>query len=580
MQIEPGIQYDLRLVALSVSVAVGACGLALWMAFRLKQRSRHAVWMRAGAAVLMGSAIAGMHYIGMAAASFPTGSRCTASALAKGSSWLSVAVVAGGFAVMAIARVSAVLDRIGKALALKLAASLADANESLTYVSLHDPLTQLSNRSLLEDKLRHTMRGVPNAEPALAVLFIDLDNFKSVNDAYGHQAGDALLVEMAQRIAALFTASDTVARFGGDEFVVAARFDSVGQAMLFADCILAAARRPFNVEGEPLRLSVSVGVALYPGDGESVHEVIRNADAAMYQAKAQGRDRQCFFDPSMTAHAKVHLAMVQELRTALERHDFVLFYQPQMSVTSERTVGVEALLRWRHPSRGWVAPSEFLPLAERFGLIVPLGSWVLNEACRQLAEWHRRGYGELTMSVNLSALQFADAGLADRVGEALANNQVGPGTLTLEVTESVAMENVEQSMRILQTLREMGVSIAIDDFGTGYSSLLYLQRFPATELKIDCGFVRQLTQSAEDVAIASAIVALGKTLHLKVVAEGVETEEQKRFLAVLGCDLLQGFLPGRPMPADQLWAHLCAESAACSAMEPPEETADLGGVAQ
>lgn len=561
MRLEPGVQYNLYLVALSGIIATGACAVAMWMAIRVKQQCRHPGLWRTGAAVLMGGAIAATHYTGMAAAGFPVGTRCAASALGKGSGWLTLSVIVSALAVMAIARITAVLNRLGEARTMKFTASLADAHEGLTYLAHHDPLTHLSNRDLLDEKLRHALRNAQEEQRCIATLFIDLDNFRTINDAFGYHAGDRALVQVAQRISKLFTASDTVSRFGGDELVVVAHIADSNQAEVFAQRILDAARQPIDMQGKQLQLSASVGIAVYPGDGVDPEELIRNAGAAMYHAKSSGRDRHCFFDASMNAHARDHLEMAQVLRCALIRQEFVLFYQPKVSASTGRMIGVEALLRWRHPTRGWMTPNEFLPLAEKSGLIVSLGTWVLNEGCRQLADWHERGRSDLTMAINLSALQFADAGLVGTVRAALARHGLRPGALTLEVTESVAMEDVDHSMRILQELREMGVSIAIDDFGTGYSSLLYLKRLPATELKIDCGFVRQLAHSAEDVAITSAIVALGKTLHLEIVAEGVENVEQKLFLAALGCDTLQGFLLGRPMPAAHLWAHLQSEAA-------------------
>ncbi|WP_347316856.1 putative bifunctional diguanylate cyclase/phosphodiesterase, partial [Ralstonia pseudosolanacearum] len=316
-----------------------------------------------------------------------------------------------------------------------------------------------------------------------------------------------------------------------------------------ADALLAAVRAPFLVDGHALRVSTSIGIALYPDDGAGQHDLLTNADAAMYHAKGMGRDTYCFFEASMNTNVHQQLQLVQDLRLALERHELVLHYQPKFSAPHGPVVGVEALVRWQHPERGLVQPDAFIPLAEKTGLIVPLGAWVLDEACRQMAQWRREGHAQWSIAVNLSAVQFAHAALVDTVRDTLARHALEPQGLTLEITESTAMRDADASLHILQQLHAMGVRISIDDFGTGYSSLLYLKRLPASELKIDRGFVRDLAHDSEDAAIVSAVVALGQTLNLRIVAEGVETEAQQAFLTRLGCHALQGNLLGRPMTA-------------------------------
>jgi len=300
-----------------------------------------------------------------------------------------------------------------------------------------------------------------------------------------------------------------------------------------------------------LRVSTSVGIAVYPNDGKTPEELLSNADAAMYHAKSTGRNAACFFEESMNANVRAHLQLMQDLRHAIERRQLVLHYQPKVIAPSGPVTGAEALLRWNHPARGLIPPDQFIPLAEKNGQIIPIGAWVLDEACRQLREWHDAGHDSWSIAVNLSAVQFAHAELVDTVQGALTRHHLAPRCLTLEITESTAMRDVEASLLVLQKLRQIGVHIAIDDFGTGYSSLLYLKRLPADELKIDRGFVRGLASDAEDVAIVSSIIALGQTLDFSIVAEGVETADQQATLTDLGCDSLQGYLLGHPAPAER-----------------------------
>ncbi|MEA3129106.1 MAG: diguanylate cyclase [Paraburkholderia sp.] len=433
-----------------------------------------------------------------------------------------------------------------------LADSLAEANQELTYLALHDSLTKLPNRVLLEDRLNQAIQNADRENGCFALMFMDLDGFKVVNDAYGHHVGDVLLVEVAQRIGATVRAQDAVARIGGDEFVLLAGVDEPADAATLAGKLLTAIREPFQVVGHELRVSTSIGIAIYPGNATHQHDLLTNADAAMYHAKSLGRNAYCFFEASMNADVHDQLQLVQDLRSAFERRELILHYQPKFTAPSGPVIGVEALMRWAHPTRGLIAPEHFIPLAEKTGLIVPIGEWVLDEACRQMRAWRDLGCPDWTMAVNLSPVQFSHAGLIQMVRNTLERYELEPRWLTLEITESTAMRDVDASLRILQQLHDMGVRISIDDFGTGYSSLLHLKRLPASELKIDRGFIRDLARDTEDAAIVSAIVALGQTLNLEIVAEGVETTAQQEFLTRLGCDSLQGFLLGRPMSADRL----------------------------
>ncbi|MDE2624357.1 MAG: EAL domain-containing protein [Betaproteobacteria bacterium] len=554
MRMSPPIRYEPTFFVLSILIAVLASGTALRLAFRLRQHSSRVRTWRAGAAVIMGFAIVGMHYTGMAAAKFPQGSVCGAAQGPLSTGWLALVIILTTLAVMGIALLTSLMDFRMETRTTLLATSLQEANRELRYLTLHDALTKLPNRTLLEDRLAQAIQVGEREGTRFALLLLDLDSFKSINDAYGHQVGDQLLVEITQRLESTVRAHDMVARMGSDEFVVLADIPKAPDAAAIADKLLAALRLPFHVEGHSLHVSASIGIALYPENGRQPNDLFTNAGAAVQHAKALGRNTCCFFEWSMNTNAHEQLRLVQDLHQALERQELVLYYQPKVSVPDGTVIGVEALVRWQHPEQGLIPPDRFIPLAESTGLIIPLGNWVLDEACRQMAQWLREGRERWSMAVNLSTLQFSHASLVHVVETTLARHALPPHHLTLEITESTAMRDVTASLRILRQLHHMGVKISIDDFGTGYSSLLYLKRLPADELKIDRGFVRDLAHDADDAAIVSAIVALGRTLNLGIVAEGVETPEQKEFLTRLGCHMLQGYLLGRPVPAHELSA--------------------------
>ncbi len=551
LRMQPGIQYDPWLFLLSILIAVGASGAALWIAFRLRRHMPRVHQLRFGAALVMGGAVAAMHYTGMAAARFPIGSVCGAAGGGLQGNTLALPILVITICVLAVALITSVLDMRLEMRTAVLADALGVANEELEFLALHDKLTHLPNRVLLEDRFTLAIQAAARHHGRFAVLFVDLDGFKGVNDTYGHQVGDGLLVEIASRLRASVSSEDTIARVGGDEFVLLVHVDEPEDAGVVAGKLIDALREPANVAGHLVHVSGSIGIAIYPVDGQDQDALMTNADAAMYHAKASGRNASYFFERSMNHQARAQQMLIQDLRAALRNGQLQLHYQPKFSAADNVLVGAEALLRWNHPVQGLLMPDQFITLAEKTGAIVPIGTWVLNEACRQLALWHGMGHAHWSMAVNLSALQFCHAGMVDSVAEALARHKVEPGRLTLEITETTAMRDVETTLAIMTQLDEMGVRIAIDDFGTGYSSLLHLKRIPASELKIDRGFVRDLAEDSEDAAIVSAIVALGRTLNLQVVAEGVETTAQRSFLAGLGCDALQGYLLGRPMPAAQ-----------------------------
>lgn len=555
----PGIDYDPTLFGASLLIAVGASAAALWIAFRLRAHTPYVRQIRGLAAVVMGFAIVGMHYTGMAAANFPEGSFC--GALAGGGlqgDGLVYLVLITTLAVLAVALLTSVLDARLEARTAELARSLTLANQELTQLALHDTLTDLPNRTLLADRIEQAIAKVAEQGGCFALMFIDLDGFKPVNDAFGHHVGDLLLKAVAARLRGHLHSQDTLARIGGDEFVLLVQLREPNDAMDVAVKQVNLVSRPFRVSEHDLQLTASLGIVLYPGNGQDQHELLRNADAAMYHAKSAGKNGYSFFDVSMNSNARQQLQLLQDLRQALEQRQFRLHYQPKFDAQNCQPIGAEALLRWEHPQQGLLLPDRFIGLAEKTGLIIPIGEWVLIEACRQMRQWLDQGHHGWRMAVNLSAIQFCHAGLVESVARALQQNSLPANCLTLEITETTAMHDADASLTVLQRLSDMGVDLSIDDFGTGYSSLMYLKRLPANELKIDRGFVRDLEQDSDDAAIVSAIVALGQALGLRIVAEGVETDRQQDFLTRLGCDSLQGYLLGQPVPAEQFMGKLQA----------------------
>ena len=551
LRMQPGIDYDPTLVALSLVIAVGASAAALSIAFRLRRHTPYVHLVRAGASIIMGLAIVGMHYTGMAAANFPVGSFCGAAVDGLSGKGLDNLVLVTSLAVLVIALLTSVFDARLDASTAALANSLTLANEELTQLALHDTLTGLPNRTLLADRISQAMAKVAEQGGCFSLMFIDLDGFKPVNDAFGHHLGDRLLREVALRLREQLRSQDTLARIGGDEFVLLVRLSEPDDAPQVAARQVSLLSKGFRVDEHDLQISASVGIALYPGNGQTAEELLMNADAAMYHAKGAGKNGYSFFDVSMNTNARKQLQLLQDLRQAVEQNQFRLHYQPKFDATSGQPVGAEALLRWEHPQQGLLLPEHFIELAEKTGLIIPIGEWVLNEACRQMRMWFDQGYSHWRIAVNLSALQFCYSGLVDSVVASLEQHGLPANSLTLEITETTAMSDADASMTVLQKLSQMGVDLSIDDFGTGYSSLMYLKRLPANELKIDRGFVRDLEHDSDDAAIVSAIVALGQALGLRIVAEGVETDTQQSFLTTLGCDALQGFLLGQPLPAEQ-----------------------------
>jgi diguanylate cyclase (GGDEF)-like protein/PAS domain S-box-containing protein len=426
-----------------------------------------------------------------------------------------------------------------------------EAEERLEYQALHDPLTDLPNRRLFVDRLGQAIRRTRRQGNRVAVLFMDLDEFKVVNDSLGHEAGDLLLVVVAQRLRRCLRPEDTLARFGGDEFVVLLEdVEDPGEAVLVAERITDELRWPFSIEGREHFVAASIGIALGTVRTKSAEDLLRDADTAMYRAKDESTNY-WVFDPAMYLRAVGRLELENDLRRAVERNEFVVHYQPIVRLGDGRVRGVEALVRWHHPERGFLNPDEFVPVAEQTGLVVPMGERVLEEACRQAKEWQEKSarIPPLLVSVNLSARQLRRPDLTEKVEEALSKTGFDGSCLTLDVTETAYVEVLEGNRAALDRLRAMGVRISIDDFGTGYSSLSYLKRLPAYALKIDKSFVRGLGEGAEDTAVVRMIVELAHTLSMEVIAEGVETEEQAALLQKMGCDLAQGYLFSEPLTA-------------------------------
>ncbi|MBL1177557.1 EAL domain-containing protein [Pantanalinema sp. GBBB05] len=430
--------------------------------------------------------------------------------------------------------------------------SRKQAEATIRYQAFHDLLTGLPNRTLFNDRLPLALSHAQRSNTILAVMFLDLDRFKIINDTLGHAIGDQLLQEVAYRLSRCLREGDTVSRWGGDEFtLLLPQINTPEDASKIAQRLIEALKPTFELSGHTLHISSSIGVALYPHDGQDAQTLLKNADAALYRAKDQGRNGYQFYTPAINSKASELLALENSLHDALERQEFIIYYQPQINLTTGEITQMEALVRWQHPDLGFVSPAVFIPLAEENGLIVPIGEWVLRTACAQHRLWQDMGLSSLRIAVNLSARQFHQQRLLETVSQILTEVTLDPACLELEIAETTAMQDVNFTASLLQQLRTMGVHIAVDDFGTGYSALSYLKKFPLNTIKIDQSFIQDLTTDDRDSAIVAAVIALGRGLNLNVVAEGVETQEQLAVLRSLGCEEMQGYLFSQPMPASQ-----------------------------
>jgi diguanylate cyclase (GGDEF)-like protein len=431
------------------------------------------------------------------------------------------------------------------------------AQNRLAYLASHDALTALPNRTIFNERLTAEMREARRRGRKLALLYIDLDNFKDVNDTLGHAVGDTLLQQVAARVEAELLAGETVARIGGDEFaLLQVDPEDAAQPGAMGERVLAALQKPFEIDGRPIFIGASIGITLYPDDAESAELLHRNADLAMYRAKSDGRNRCHFFDETLNQEVHRRSMLEQALREPSLMSQLYLVYQPQVDVRTGRVSGVEALLRWQHPDHGLISPHEFIPVAERSGMILQIGAWVLRESCRQAALWRAKGLPPLTMSVNVSTLQFRVGNMPALVAQVLEETGLPAAALELEITETGIMHDMNTAAETLCFLHKQGVSLAIDDFGTGYSSLSYLRRVPVNRLKIDQSFIRDVTTSEDAAVVAATIVQLAHSLRLQVVAEGAETEAQAEFVRKAGCEYVQGYFYGKPLEAAMIPALL------------------------
>jgi len=575
--VQPAIVWNAPLVGASLAIGVLA-SVATLRIFRLMsgQSGRALLRYRLTATAVLALGFGGMHYCAMAAASFSPDAVC-ASVGGLGGNGLAAIVFIASLLVLGLTLTTSILDARTQRKTAAMVCALRDmntqlqrANEELQQLSVLDPLTHLPNRTLFEDRLMHAVkrsrrdeqRIAAHQQEKLAVLFIDLDGFKAINESLGHSAGDEILKEAAQRLRRTARDNDTVARVSADEFLVLME-DVPGVAVCasLAQRLLNALAQPFQVAGRELQISGSLGIAVYPDHGH--HErLIANADAAKNAAKRAGGNGYALFESHMNAGALEQLSLQSDLRHALERRELQLVYQPKLDATGGQLCGAEALLRWRHPERGMVSPGIFIPVAERFGLINTLGDWIIDEACRQARAWAEAGL-HVRVAVNLSAQQLRLGDLVGRVRSTLQRHRVDASQLLCEITESVAMEDIRATQITLENLEKIGVFLSIDDFGTGYSSLSYLRQLPVRELKIDRSFVNDLESSSDACAVVDAVVRLAHALGLRVVAEGVETASQQSILRHLSCDELQGYLFAHPMNANEFlaWANSLAATA-------------------
>jgi diguanylate cyclase (GGDEF)-like protein/PAS domain S-box-containing protein len=434
------------------------------------------------------------------------------------------------------------------------------AERHLVHLAHHDALTGLPNRTYLQDRLRREVGRARRGDRLFSLLMLDLDRFKNVNDALGHHAGDELLKAVGERLSGIVRGHDTLARLGGDEFALLQTGLRCPQAALdMAEKVITLMRDPFMIAGEQIVIGASIGVVIHPNDGDDIDNLLKKADIAMYRAKAEGRNVYRAFSQEMMTAAQGEISLEAELRRALAHREFELFYQPQIDLRSNRIIGAEALIRWRHPTKGLVRPLDFLPFAEEMGLIIPINEWVMHEACREAHSWQAKGLGPLRIAINLSPVQFKNRSMTELVTRILQNTKLDPSLLELELTESILMRDAEAVTVELRQLRALGVSVSIDDFGTGYSSLSYVKKFPVDRIKIDQSFVRNIATDPNDAAIVRAIINLGHSLGIDVIAEGVDSQEQVEMLRAEGCEEAQGYLFAKPCPAEDFIALVRAD---------------------
>ena len=578
MRMAPGIAYDPLLFAGSIAIAIGASLAALWVAHALRQEDqRFLLVKRLAASFVMALAITGMHYTGMAAAHFPAGSICmAANSDGMAPQTLTFLVAVFTVAIMLATLILSTLESRYSASKRNLTGSLEKLNVVLLRMATTDTLTDLANRTTLVKAIDDAVALAKRQRHHVAVLFMDLDGFKSINDSLGHAAGDRMLKAFAQRLRETMGDRGTIARIGGDEFVVLIdRLEAAEDAGPYAHAIKQAMQRDLMAGDTALRVTPSIGIATYPRDGDSVDSLLSHADLAMYAAKQDGRNTYRFYESTMGENAVRILAIQQALQDALAQNRFTLHFQPKFSGLANHLTGAEALIRWTDPKLGELQPSDFIPIAEKSGQIIDIGHWVLREVCRYLCAWDAHGRAPLKVAVNLSPVQLRHAAVVAQMRTIVDSYGVAPERIMFEITETVAMNDPDLTARIFADFHAQGFEIAIDDFGTGYSSLAYLQQFRVQQLKIDRFFTNGLdAQGDQGKAVVSAIVALAHSLGMQVVAEGVETESQLQALRTLECDQVQGFLLERPMTAESFEHFLdrYTSRTAPSGDEPPPDS--------
>lgn len=548
LMLDGSIIWDRRLVGLSVVIAVVASGTALWLAFRLRDKRKGVFIDRIIAAFVMAAAICAMHYTGMSAAQFQEMAHTLPGGI--GELGLSIWVSVTTLCLLGVMLIISLIDSHRRT--SRLTDNLHQLNRQLELQARFDALTGLANRHQMDLRMQDCLRSALLSKKPFAVIFLNVDHFKRVNDTWGHGVGDELLIAVAQRITARLTREMTLARLGGDAFILLVPECDDDRLNALVTALLEDVRRPLSVCGHTLSTTISAGVSLYPQDGETLHELKLKADAALHRVKEEGRNGWAIYRAEMSTAIPAKPGFLQELSQALERDQFELWYQPTWHAGDKTIHGFEALLRWRHPEQGVVLPNLFIPSLEQTGLIIPVGNWAIEAACRQLHFWTEQGFSQWTLSLNLSPIQFEQPDIFQIVSSMLEKYSLSPSRLILEVTESTALKNLDRSIELLNAFNHAGIVVSIDDFGTGYSNLLMLSVLPAKELKIDRSFVTSMLENEKSYKLVETIISIARTMEMNVVAEGIETEEQQAVLTRLGCDYLQGYLFSRPLPAEQV----------------------------
>lgn len=548
LMLDGSIIWDRRIVGLSVVIAVVASGTALWLAFRLRDKHKGVFINRILAAFVMGAAICAMHYTGMSAAQFQEMAHTLPGGI--GELGLSIWVSVTTLCLLGVMLIISLIDSHRRT--SRLTDNLHQLNRQLELQARFDALTGLANRHQMDLRMQDCLRSALLSKKPFAVMFLNVDHFKRVNDTWGHSVGDELLIAVAQRITARLTREMTLARLGGDAFILLVPECDDDRLNALVTALLEDVRRPLSVCGHTLSTTISAGVSLYPQDGETLHELKLKADAALHRVKEEGRNGWAIYRAEMSTAIPAKPGFLQELSQALERDQFELWYQPTWHAGEKTIHGFEALLRWRHPEQGVVLPNLFIPSLEQTGLIIPVGNWAIEAACRQLHFWTEQGFSQWTLSLNLSPIQFEQPDIFQIVSSMLEKYSLSPSRLILEVTESTALKNLDRSIELLNAFNHAGIVVSIDDFGTGYSNLLMLSVLPAKELKIDRSFVTSMLENEKSYKLVETIISIARTMEMNVVAEGIETEEQQAVLTRLGCDYLQGYLFSRPLPAEQV----------------------------